>query len=262
MMPLYDIARIFGWLLWRNIIILRQNIFGKLIDAFVWSTNYILINSYIMPYFGVNQEYGSFIWVGTIVSMAFFESIYCANDLVNDFDNERVIEYSLVLPLSARLVFTKVALSIALDAAVLSIFLIPLGKILLLNKLILSSFNVFKFLIIFISMNLFFGFFAVWIASWAKDGKNFTYVYRRVVNPIWIFGGYQFTWLVFYQAFPHWSTVLLLNPLTYAFEGLRASILGQMGYINFWVCVGALWIFIFIFAFWGLAWMKKRLDYI
>ena len=65
-MNFYDTIRIFGWLLWRNLIILRQNLFDKLIDAFVWSTNYILINTYIMPYFGLSLEYGSFIWVGTM----------------------------------------------------------------------------------------------------------------------------------------------------------------------------------------------------
>jgi ABC-type multidrug transport system permease subunit len=215
-----------------------------------------------MPYFGLNPEYGSFIWVGTIVTMAFFESIYGASDLVNDFENDKVIEYSLVLPISAPLVFIKTALSISLDAAVLSIFLVPLGKILLMDRLALHNFSIIKFIIIFMSMNLFFGFFALWIASWAKNGKNFSYVYRRVVNPIWIFGGYQFTWLVLYKAFPQWGLLLLCNPLTYAFEGLRSAILGPVGYINFWACVGALWLFTIIFAYWSLRWMKQRLDYI
>ena len=194
--------------------------------------------------------------------MAFFESIYGANDLVNDFDNEKVIEYSLILPISAKLVFIKTALSIALDAAVLSLFLVPLGKLLLTNRLMLDNFSIPKFMLIFTTMNLFFGFFGLWIASWAKDGKNFSYVYRRVVNPVWIFGGYQFTWFVLYKAFPQWGFLLLLNPMTYAFEGLRAAILGQTGYLNFWLCVGALWCFTILFACWALLWMKKRLDYI
>jgi len=261
-MTISDRIKIFGWLLWRSLMILRQNIIDKLIDAFVWSTNYILINTYIMPYFGLNEEYGSFIWVGTIVTMAFFESIYGASELVSDFDNEKIIEYSLTLPLPASWIFIKTAISIALDSAVLSIFLLPLGKVLLLTRLDLSNFNIFKFVIIFVLMNIFFGFFALWIASWARDGRNFSYIYRRVVNPVWIFGGYQFTWFVLYKAFPHWGLLLLLNPLTYAFEGLRASILGQAEYINFWMCAGALVAFSLFFAWWALVWMKKRLDYV
>ena len=256
------IARVFGWLLWRDIIILKKNIWGKLLDAFIWSTNYIIINTYIMPFFGVSPEYGSFIWVGTLVTMAFFESIYCANDIVTDLNGDKTVEHALTLPIPSWLIFIKMGLSIALNCMALSIFVVPLGKLILMDRLDLSNFSGIKFILIFITINLFFGFFAVWIGSWARDGLRFSYVYRRVVNPLWLFGGYQFTWMVLHQAFPRVATIVLFNPLVYAFEGMRVAILGQLGYINFWISFSVLWVFIIIFALWSSLWMKKRLDYV
>ncbi len=254
------ILRSFGWLVWRDIIILRKSLWGKLLDSFIWSINYIIINTYIMPYFGVPQDYGSFIWVGTIVTMAFFESVNSANDVVHDLAGDKMLEHTLTLPLPAWLVFARIGLNIAIDGMALSIFIVPLGKLILLDRLDLSHFSFIKFILIFVTINLFFGAFALWVSSWAHDAYRFSYVRRRIVNPLWLFGGYQFSWFVFYQAFPRSAMVILLNPITYTFEGMRAAILGQAGYLNFWASLSVLWLFIILFTIWAIIWMKKRLD--
>jgi ABC-type multidrug transport system permease subunit len=254
--------KVFGWLLWRDVRLLRHNLPGKLLDALIWSTNYIIINSYIMPLFGVPESYGPFIWVGAIVTMGFFDASHYAADLVNDIAGDKSIEYLLMLPVSSWLIFIKIALSFALNCMALSIFILPLGKLLLWNRLDLSNFSIIKFVPVFILANLFFGFFALWIASWARDGINFSYVWRRIVNPLWIFGGNQFSWAIFYKALPSFALLGLLNPVTYAFEGMRSAILGEAGFLNIWVACGMLIFFTFLFGWWALTWMKRRLDYV
>jgi ABC-2 type transport system permease protein len=145
---------------------------------------------------------------------------------------------------------------------VLSIFMVPLGKLILFNQLDLSTLDIVKFSLIFVTVNLFFGCFAVWISSWAKGSARFSEVWRRVANPLWIYGGYQFSWYILYKVFPRLALVNLLNPITYTFEGMRAAILGQAGFIPFVVSFLMLWLFIAVFMYWALVWLKKRLDYV
>lgn len=250
----------FGWLLWRDVRHIIKNFGDKVVDALIWSINYIIINTYIMPLFGVTETYGAFIWVGTIVTMAFFEAIYCANDIVADLAGDNVIEYHCTLPIPVWLLFIKMGISAMLHCMVLSICNVPLGMIMLYGKVDLSHANWFAFAAVFFAMNLFFGFFGLWIASWARDGMRFAYVYRRVANPLWLFGGYQFSWYILAQAFPRAALLTLFNPVLYAFEGLRATILGSQGYLNIWLCVGMLLLYTLIFGVWSIWWMKKRID--
>lgn len=252
----------FGWLLWRDILVLKRNLPHRILDAMVWSGTNILISNYILPAFNVEAKFGLLIWVGTIVTMAFFESGYAAQEFVTDRAGNSHIGYLLTLPLPSWLVLVRLACSVAINCACLSIFMLPLGKFILQNKLDLSSLSIIKFTLIFIVINLFCGFFALWLFSWAPSTSRFSEIWRRVVNPLWAFGGYQFTWLVFYNAFPRLSFLILLNPLTYAFEGLRVAVLGQTGFISFWFSFFMLTLYTLVLGLCGIKWCKKLLDYV
>ncbi len=230
-----ETARVFGWLLWRDIIVLRKNVLNRIFDAIIWSGTNILISYYILPAFGIEQKFGILIWVGTILTMAFFEAGYAAQELVTDRSGNYHVGYLLTLPLPSWLVIIKLGCTIALNCMVLSIFMLPLGKLVLQNHLDLSSMSIIKFILIFIAINFFCGSFGIWVFSWAQSTVRFSEIWRRVFNPLWAFGGYQFTWMKFHQTFPRFSLVALINPLTYGFEGLRASILGNSGFIPFWI---------------------------
>jgi len=256
------ILQILGWMLWRDLYVLRKHIWGKILDSIVWATNIILVSAFILPSFGTSDIFGLIIWIGTITSMAFFEAVYEAQDLVADRDGNFHTGYLLTLPIPSWLVFVKMGLSVAINTAILSIFMFPLGRIILRNRVNLACFSLSKFLIFFIVLNLFCGFFAIWVYSWATNPTRFSVVRRRVVNPLWSFGGAQFTWYVLYNAFPRLAFIALLNPLTYAFDGLRTSVLGPVGYIPFWVSFGMLTMFTLVFGWWGIVWLKKRLDFV
>lgn len=255
-------ARVFCSLLWRDLILLKRNSANRLIDATIWSANNIIISSFILPALGITPEYGIFIWVGSIVSMALFEAMYSAQDLVSEITGDNHLLYLLTIPLPSWLVFVERALSIAINCMVLSIFVVPLGKLILLQRLDLSQMSMSRFLPAFVLLNIFCGFFAVWIASWAKGSTRFAEVWRRVFNPLWMFGGYQFSWSTLYATFPRIALITLLNPITYAFESMRAALLGQDNFLPFWVSSAMLMLFIIMFAIWGLTWLKRRLDYV
>lgn len=261
-MKTLPVLRTFGWLMWRDVLTLKQNVLNRVIDAAIWSTTNIAISNFILPAFGIEPRFGILIWVGTIVTMAYFEAGYVAQELVEDRTGNNHLGFLLTLPIPSWLVFIKIGLGAALNSAVLSALMIPLGKIIIRDSFNLSGISLIRFLSIFIAMNLFCGFFSVWLLSWAPSSSRFKEVWRRVLNPLWSFGGYQFTWTILYKTFPRLAFVTLLNPLTYAFEGLRGAFLGPEEFISLWICVGMLLLWTIILTQWALIWLKKLIDYV
>ena len=137
-----------------------------------------------------------------------------------------------------------------------------MGKILLGSLFNLSNLSIIKLALSFVSINIFFGFYGLWIASWVKKSMNFPHIWMRFVLILWTFGCYQYSWNTLNKAYPSWSYVSLLNPMIYAFEASRSAVLGQDGFINFWLCLGMLWLFIVLFYAHALRKFKRRLDYV
>ncbi len=261
-MKVASVLRIFVWLMWRDMLTLKKNVLQRVFDATIWSATNIAISNFILPAFGIEARFGLLIWVGTIVTMAYFEAGYAAQEFVEDRTGNNHLGFLLTLPIPSWLVFIKMGLGAALNSAVLSAIMIPVGKIIIQDGLSMKNVSFISFLCIFIAINLFCGFFSVWLLSWAPSSSRFKEVWRRVLNPLWAFGGYQFTWSVLYQTFPRFAFITLLNPLTYAFEGLRAAILGPVGFIPIWISIGMLLLWTLILIYWALFWLKKLIDYV
>lgn len=261
MMTARDI-RIFCALLSRYMIVTRKKFFDTLINSLVWTGSYIIVGSYILPELGMSDDYGTFLLPGALVTTAFFEASNLAREVLADMEGNRSIVFDFTLPLSAFWVYTAKAVSYALQLAALTILVVPFGKILLLKKFSLSAFSVLGFAALFIVTNLFCGFFVLWMAGKVEELVLYRNVWARYGHPLWIFGCFQFSWLVIYQALPMLAYINLFNPLVYLVEGMRAAILGQQGFINMWICCAMSLFFILFCAWYGFRLMKKRLDFV
>ena len=253
---------IFSWLLWQELRVFFQRFFGNLIDALIFPLAEVLVASYILPLMGISAIFGSFILVGITISMCLFHCVNKAQSLVADIEISNNISYQLSLPLPAWLLFLKIGLSFAITSAFLNFLTIPIGKIFLGNLFDLSAMSIPKMVLIFVTLNIFFGFYGLLVASLVKKTSYFSHVWMRFVLPLWMLGGYQYSWYTLKNAYPFFGLLTLLNPLLYAFEGIRAAALGPNGSINFWLSFIMLWIFIGIFYWYALLKFKQRLDYV
>jgi ABC-type polysaccharide/polyol phosphate export permease len=77
-----------------------------------------------------------------------------------------------------------------------------------------------------------------------------------------MFGGSTFPLNAVQKVSPFIAKLLLLNPIIYAYEGLRASVLGQAGYLNIWFCFAMLWLTSLSLGFFALNRLKHRLDFV
>jgi len=246
-------------LIWRDMAVFLPGFANRLFNGALWAGITTIVFQYIG--FGDASVYlGVFMACANAVSWGFFEVMENVARLISDLQGERSITYALTLPLPQWMVFFRIAISNALQAMMIGVFILPLSKLLLWNAFSLEQLSVCKFALIFTLAHLFYGFFSLWLASMVENLEAIGDIWMRVVFPLWFLGGYQFTWGTFAQKSPFLAHINLINPLVYCMEGVRAAVMGQEGYLPFWWCCAGLVFFTVLVGTVGTIKMKRRLD--
>ena len=252
--------RVAGWLFWCDVQLILKDWWNNTLNSIFWPLVLILANGYILPKMGMPDDYGAFITISMLIIMASFTAWSSGNVLAADFETTRSINYELTLPLPYWMVFSKIVLSFALKAALFNVMSLVIGKIILLDSFSFANFHFLKFLLVYGMACLFFGVFAVWAAAMAGKVEKFMNLELRVTGPLFFICGYSFSWYILNSISPTFAKLMLFTPWIYAYEGVRVAILGQPGYLAYWLCIGALLLFVALFCAHGLYLFKKRLD--
>ena len=255
-----DYFAIMGHLIRRDFKVFKEEFWGKFIDTSLLLFTTITVFGYFLPSYGLREDYGSFLLVGVIAGFGFFEVIGKVSMMIADLEGDQTILYTLSLPIPAWLVFSYFAVSWAILSSTMSLLTFPLGKLVLWNQLSFGNLNIIQLACIFIMSNLFFGFFALWLVAILKKMSNLAHLFIRVINPMYSFGGWWYSWIAVYGISPILGYLHLINPLLYVMEGMRAAVLGQEGYLPFWASFFALSGFTLFLAWDAIRRLKKRLD--
>ena len=254
------IASIFFQFIRKDLTGFRRIYFGKFFDTcFLFFTN-VIVFGYFMPQLGVESTYGSFILVGAIASFGLFDIIAQVGELIFDIEGDRTINFSLSMPVPSWVVFIQLAVKWALNTFLLCVPLFIVGKLLLWDQFELSHIHWGKLLLIYPTTCLFFGVFSLWLTSIIKKLKSLSSLFLRFINPLFMFGGYLFTWQASFELNSLIGYLILCNPMIYVMEGMRSATLGPEGYLPFWNCFFALWAFNIGLGWIGISKLRKRLD--
>lgn len=249
------------YLLKTDFTIFKRTIIDKIINLIIWVSSIAWVTTYLMPAFGLDPDYCTFLVVGLIASAGLFEVFSSVTRIISDLENINIISYYLTLPIPSWLIFLRSMIFYAFNSAFLGILILPICKLILGTRLDLSAMNPYQFLLIFIAISAFYGAFTLWIAARVLGIEYIGNVWMRFVYPLWYFGGFQFSWNVLYKAYPVVAYLNLLNPMTYIMEGSRAAILGQTNFLNFWICTITLALLTLFCGWRSIHLFKKRLDF-
>lgn len=252
--------RVFGWLLWADARSLYKDFFNNLLDAITWPITIIFINGIIMPAMGFPANYGAFTAVSMIVIMGAYSAWAGSMPIAADLAGAQTITYELTLPLPYWMVWLKNGLYLALKSAVFNIIPLFIGKIILGDLLDFSNFSFFKFAIIYTISALFFGMFALWSTVITKSHEAHSRLELRLIGPMFFLNGWTASWAIMYGISPVLGIFVRCLPWIYAYEGCRAAVLGQEGYINIWLCAGMLALFTTTLTTMSIYLFKKRMD--
>lgn len=245
-----------------DLAVFRQTLFDKFIDIAVWVVLTLLVMGYVMQFFGLAHDFGLFQLGGLLGSIGLFEMYGNAIELVTDFEGDRTINYSLTLPIPSWLAILSKATYYFLVYCTLSLLMFPIGKLCLWNQLDLAQIDYFKFVSILLVQNIFYACFLMWMASVIANMTKLGNIWSRYIFPMWLMGGFQFSWIALYSVTPSIALMNLANPMIYITEAIRAAILGQAGYINFWLCLLVLIGFSGVSLALGMHNLRKRLDFV
>ncbi len=253
---------IFINLLREEFMILGKTFYNKVINSLIWATTTILVAAYLLPLFGMDQSFGSFLAIGTFVSIGGFEMYSSVGNFVADLQGEKYFNFQLTLPIPTWLLLTKNITVYTINSIAISLIAFICCKLVLFNTFNLSQIDILKSIICFLVINLFYGVFTIWGIAITKNLLEMENVFMRYIYPLWYLGGYQFTWKALYALFPTLAYINLINPYTYIYEGMRSAMLEADAYLNFWICIGALLLATFILGWSGITKLKKRLDFV
>lgn len=254
--------QIFFTLISEEFLLFKNKFWNKLINAQIWTSSMLLVSAYILPSFGISSFYGSLVAVGLITSCGLFEIDSQMVRLVSDFEGEQQITYYLTLPLPTWLVFVKIICIAGFHSLMMGIVAFFNAKILLMSGFDLTNMSILKTMIALLLVNSFFGSFALLCASLAKSLVTTQNVSMRLRYPLWMFGGFQFTWHILHNLNPWAAYLALVNPFMLCTEGMRTAILGQSGYLPFFCCMGGLLIMTLLCTMVAIQRLKKRLDFV
>jgi hypothetical protein len=249
-------------LVYADLTVFKQTIVDKFIDVTIWVVLTMIVTSYIMPYFGLSRDFGVFQLGGIIAAIGLFELYSSVVEFVSDMEGNREINYRLTLPMPSWMVFLSKSIYFCIIYSVLSILMLPIGKLTLWAQFDLTKIDYFKFFIGVLCQNLFYSCFVLWCASIIANMNKMGSVWARYIFPMWFMGGFQFSWTALHHVLPLIAYVNLLNPMIYCTESMRVALLGQEGYINFWICIAAMIFFSTVCFMVGIGTLKRRLDFV
>lgn len=253
------------YMLQRSILTMKQTLPDKIINHIFWLILNNIVFCYIMPHapsVGTNENYGILIALSLPISAAFFGAINCMYGFLFDVTTEGSnLRYELTLPIPQWLTFAKYGIEISIQTFLATSCLFPLTYLMLYSKMTFFISGILKFYLTLLATSIFSGFFAVFIVSLTQDiMQGLDNIWLRLIFPMWFLGCFQFSWNDLYSINKWIAYLDLLNPLTYALEASRSSLLENGSVLNFWVCIITLFIFTIIFGCIGIQKLMKRMD--
>lgn len=249
-------------LLITDLMIMRQKLKDTIFNTLIWSVSFTLAATYVLPFLGMTRSYSSMVLIGSIVSCGIFEIFSNTSIMVADITGEKTISYQLTLPLPGWMLLVQKAIANAIHSAILTLFILPVGKLIMSSHLAMSSINPAKFIIAFIVLHLFCGFFGLVMTAYTMNMDSIINVWVRMLFPLWFFGGSQFNWHTLYEISPILAYLNLANPLTYAFEAIKGASLAGEFFLPFWACIGMMIAASTLFLYLSNKKLQNRLDYL
>jgi ABC-2 type transport system permease protein len=224
----------------RDIHVARRELPYFLLRTILQPLLFIVVFGYLLPRMGFTQRgYGAAMLPGVLaVSLAFSSVQSVALPMVQDFGWTREIEDRLLAPISLRLVALEKVVMGVLQGLVAAMVVLPMARLIMGPIDALSLANLPLLGVITILGAAAFSVLGLLLGT-AINPQQIGLMFSVVVAPMVFFGCAYYPWQGL-SAVPVLKYVVLINPLVYVAEGLRASLTPGLPHMNLWAVVAAL----------------------
>ncbi|HKU25034.1 MAG TPA: ABC transporter permease [Candidatus Sulfotelmatobacter sp.] len=244
-------------LLARDVHVARRNAIQLLFQTFLQPLLFVFIFGRVMVGSGyMPPAYKSLLLPGIMAITMVFTGIWAvAMPLIAEFQWTREIEDRLLAPIDISWVAIEKVLAGLIQAMIAGVIVLPLGELILRPGL---EFNIspglFLLMVILVATFSAAGGLAL---GCSMDQQHIGLMFSMVLTPMIFFGCTYYPWSAL-DKFPILQKIVLINPLAYASEGLRAAVVPQFSHIPTGYILLALVFFDGLLLMFGLRQFQKK----
>lgn len=248
----------FGAMLARDAHVARRNAMQIFLQTFLQPLLFVFIFGRVMVGSGyLPVKYKSLLLPGIIAISMVFTGIWAvAMPLIAEFQWTREIEDRLLAPIAVPWIAIEKVVAGMLQAVVAGLVVIPLGWLVLHTGVEIS-----------IGTPLTFAAVIVLVAAFSACGglalgcsinqQHVGLMFSMVITPMIFFGCTYYPWSAL-KTFPILQKAVLINPLVYASEGMRATLVPQFPHLSIAAVLAALLFFDALLLMVGLRQFEKK----
>ena len=230
-------------LLARDVHVARRNLIQIVFQTFLQPLLFVFIFGRVMVGSGyLPVAYKSLLLPGIMAISMVFTGIWAvAMPLIAEFQWTREIEDRLLAPIDISWVAIEKVLAGLIQAVVAGLVVVPLAGIILRPGLELHLRNPLLFIVITLLVAAFSACGGLALGC-SMNQQHIGLMFSMVLTPMIFFGCTYYPWSAL-SNFPILQKIVLINPLAYASEGLRASLVPQFPHLPTLAIVAALAVF-------------------
>ncbi len=248
----------FGAMLARDAHVARRNAIQLFFQTFLQPLLFVFIFGRVMVGSGyMPAKYKSLLLPGIIaISMTFTGIWAVAMPLIAEFQWTREIEDRLLAPISMNWIAIEKVIAGLLQALVAGLVVLPLGWLVLRPGIDIQISHPLMFAVVILLVG---GFSACGglALGCSMNQQHIGLMFSMVITPMIFFGCTYYPWSAL-EKFPILQKVVLINPLVYASEGMRATLVPQFSHLPVLAVLVALAFFDLLLLWIGLRQFEKK----
>jgi ABC-2 type transport system permease protein len=253
--------RAFLAICWRDIFVVGTQLPVFIAQVLLQPIFLLLIFGRILPDLGFARgAYATTLLPGVISLTIVFTALQStALPLVLEFSFTREIEDRLLAPLPVSFVAIQKIVIASLRGLVAGAVIFPLGALILGHNFHLSSAHV-PLVILFCILAALLGSGVGLSMGTFVEPSQINIMFAVIFTPLFFTGCTQYPWALLNRL--EWFQIAtLFNPITYASEGLRGTLVPQMAHMQVWIALLALVGFIIVFCGLGVyGFVRRAID--
>ena len=248
----------FGAMLARDAHVARRNIVQIFFQTFLQPLLFVFIFGRVMVGSGyMPVQYKSLLLPGIIAISMVFTGIWAvAMPLIAEFQWTREIEDRLLAPIDISWIAIEKVVAGMIQAVVAGLVVLPLAWIVLRPGVDIRIRAPFEFVIMILLVALFAAAGGLALGC-SMNQQHIGLMFSLVITPMIFFGCTYYPWSAL-NNFPILQKVVLVNPLVYASEGLRAALVPQFSHLSTVGILVALSFFDLLLMYLGLRQFEKK----
>ena len=233
-------ARVFATLLKRDLRVARRELPLFLIRTTLQPLMFIMVFGYVLPKMGfVQRGYNAALLPGILaISLAFSSVQSVALPMVTDFGWTKEIEDRLLAPISVQLVALEKVVNGIVQGVIAALFVLPVARLIMgpIEQLTLSHFG--ELLVVTLLGAAAFSMAGLFLGT-AINPQQIGLMFSMVVAPMVFFGCAYYPWRGL-DVLPALQYAVLVNPLVYVAEGMRAVLTPGLPHMHLGIVILAL----------------------